>query len=37
MSLQAKRARQIIDGEVQELSSGRKMPDVGPTIASLHD
>jgi len=37
MSLEAKRAGQIIDGEAQELPSSREMPDVGPTIASLRD
>jgi hypothetical protein len=37
MSLEAKRAGQIIDGEVQELPSGREMPDVVPTIASRQD
>jgi hypothetical protein len=37
MSLEAKRGGQVIDGEVQELPSGREMPDVVPTIASLQD
>ena len=35
VSLEAKRAVQIIDGEVQELPSGREMPDVVPTIGLL--
>ena len=37
MSLEAKRGGQLIDAEVQELPSGREMPDVVPTIASLQD
>ena len=37
MSLEAKRGGQVIDGEVQELPSGREMPDVVPTIALLQD
>jgi hypothetical protein len=35
MSLEANRAGQIIDGEAQDLPSGREMPDVVPTIALL--
>jgi hypothetical protein len=31
MSLEAKRGGQFIDGEVQELPSGREIPDVVPT------
>jgi hypothetical protein len=42
MSLVAKRAGQIVDGElkkcrVQDLPCGREMRDVVPTIASLQD
>jgi hypothetical protein len=37
VSLEVKRAGQIIDREVQELPSGGEMPEVVPTIASLQD
>ena len=37
MNLEAKRMGQIIDGQGQDFHSGRKMPEVAPTIALLRD
>jgi glutamyl-tRNA reductase len=37
MSLEARRPREIIDGEAQDFHSGQEMSDVVPTITLLED